>query len=208
MNVECAEAVEKWTCDSVGYYRDKPAGVARFSEDGSVLAVAFEATLTIWEPDSNAMKATLSLPTKEHIKWVPFFFFFSPLSFVFFPFSDLLLEVCFCVFPVQWFTSREVCFCVFPIQWFTSIEVCFCVFPVQWFTSRVVCFCVFPIQWFTSRVVCFCVFPFSDSLPEWFVFVFFHSVISHSVIHFQSGLFLCFSHSVIHFQSGLFRSKL
>lgn len=68
MNVECAEAVEKWTCDSVGYYRDKPAGVARFSEDGSVLAVAFEATLTIWEPDSNAMKATLSLPTKEHIK--------------------------------------------------------------------------------------------------------------------------------------------
>ena len=31
------------------------------------------------------------------------------LTFVFFPFSDFLPEVCFCVFPIQWFTSRVVC---------------------------------------------------------------------------------------------------
>ncbi|KAK7110343.1 WD repeat-containing protein 75-like [Littorina saxatilis] len=65
--------VERWTCDSVGYYRDRPAGMARFSEDGSVLAVAFQKTLTLWEPEDNVMKATLSLPTcNKHIKFVEF----------------------------------------------------------------------------------------------------------------------------------------
>ena len=95
-----------------------------------------------------------------------FFLFFSPLSFVFFPFSDLLPEVCFCVFPIQWFTSRVVCFCVFPIQWFTSRVVCFCVFPIQWFTSRVVCLdqnysCKVHTNWTLTKLKLYKMTPFS-----------------------------------------------
>ncbi|KAK7474309.1 hypothetical protein BaRGS_00034444 [Batillaria attramentaria] len=65
--------VDKWTCDSVGFFRDHPAGKARFSEDGSVLAVVFGTSLTLWDPDTNVMKATLSDPTdRTHIKFVEF----------------------------------------------------------------------------------------------------------------------------------------
>lgn len=61
------ETIELWTCDSVGFYRDHPAGVARFSEDGSILAVAFGATLTLWDPDVNVLKAVVSDPGHSEV---------------------------------------------------------------------------------------------------------------------------------------------
>ena len=71
-----AETIERWTCDSVGYYRNKPASVARFSEDGSVLAVAFDSTLTVWETDTNVPRERLAIPScDEHIKSVGVFCF-------------------------------------------------------------------------------------------------------------------------------------
>ncbi|XP_025094172.1 WD repeat-containing protein 75-like [Pomacea canaliculata] len=67
------KTMELWTCDSVGFYRDHPAGVARFSEDGSILAVAFGATLTLWDPDVNVLKAVVSDPGhSEVIRFVEF----------------------------------------------------------------------------------------------------------------------------------------
>lgn len=59
--------VDKWTCDSVGFYHDITAGKARFSEDGSVLAVAFGSSLTLWDPETNVMKAVLSDPTDRSV---------------------------------------------------------------------------------------------------------------------------------------------
>jgi len=44
-----------WNCTSVGFYRQKPAGDVAFSEDGSVLAVAFNDVITLWDPDYNTM---------------------------------------------------------------------------------------------------------------------------------------------------------
>jgi len=44
-----------WSCTSVGFYRQKPAGDVAFSEDGSVLAVAFKDVITLWDPDYNTM---------------------------------------------------------------------------------------------------------------------------------------------------------
>ncbi|XP_062598774.1 WD repeat-containing protein 75-like [Saccostrea cucullata] len=46
----------KWVCDSVGYYRDRPAGPVSFSEDGSLLAVGFSSTLTVWDSDTNVLR--------------------------------------------------------------------------------------------------------------------------------------------------------
>eukprot|EP00058_Branchiostoma_floridae_P023341 XP_002608831.1 hypothetical protein BRAFLDRAFT_125616 [Branchiostoma floridae] len=47
-----------WTCDSVGTYRDLAAKDAAFSEDGSLLAVAFGQSLTIWDPYTIDLKTT------------------------------------------------------------------------------------------------------------------------------------------------------
>jgi len=44
-----------WSCTSVGFYRQKPAGDIAFSEDGSVLAVAFKDVITLWDPEYNSM---------------------------------------------------------------------------------------------------------------------------------------------------------
>lgn len=49
-----------WHCESVGFYRNQMAGPADFSHDGSLLAVAFDTVLTIWEPETNTMKVALS----------------------------------------------------------------------------------------------------------------------------------------------------
>lgn len=46
----------KWVCDSVGYYRDRPAGPLGFSEDGSLLGVGFSSTLTVWDSDTNVLR--------------------------------------------------------------------------------------------------------------------------------------------------------
>ncbi|GAB2281468.1 hypothetical protein Dimus_016056 [Dionaea muscipula] len=49
------EALESsgWTCHAVGSYKRKPMTAASFSSDGTVLAVAVETVITLWDPDKN-----------------------------------------------------------------------------------------------------------------------------------------------------------
>ncbi|KAJ6797873.1 WD repeat-containing protein 75 [Iris pallida] len=46
-----------WRCQSVGSYKKMPMTAAAFSADGSVLAVAAETVVTLWDPDKNALIA-------------------------------------------------------------------------------------------------------------------------------------------------------
>ncbi|KAJ6795087.1 WD repeat-containing protein 75 [Iris pallida] len=46
-----------WRCQSVGSYKKMPMTAAAFSADGSVLAVAAETFVTLWDPDKNALIA-------------------------------------------------------------------------------------------------------------------------------------------------------
>ncbi|XP_064617903.1 WD repeat-containing protein 75-like [Liolophura sinensis] len=57
-------ASSRWSCESVGFYRGLPAGQAAFSEDGSLLAVAFVSIITIWDPYTNALRTTFN--RKDH----------------------------------------------------------------------------------------------------------------------------------------------
>eukprot|EP00002_Diphylleia_rotans_P032262 TRINITY_DN6760_c0_g1_i2.p1 TRINITY_DN6760_c0_g1~~TRINITY_DN6760_c0_g1_i2.p1 ORF type:complete len:947 (+),score=169.38 TRINITY_DN6760_c0_g1_i2:52-2892(+) len=59
---KAAETSRFWGCRSVGLYRNYPARHAAFSHDGSLLAVAFENIITLWDYESNEMKSTISHP--------------------------------------------------------------------------------------------------------------------------------------------------
>ncbi|OAY64962.1 WD repeat-containing protein 75 [Ananas comosus] len=48
-----------WRCQSVGSYKRKPMTAAAFSADGSVLAVAAETVITLWDPDTNILVAVI-----------------------------------------------------------------------------------------------------------------------------------------------------
>lgn len=48
-----------WNCDCVGFYKDALPSSITFSADGSLLAVSFSVTITLWEPDTNVLKKTL-----------------------------------------------------------------------------------------------------------------------------------------------------
>lgn len=48
-----------WTCHAVGSYKKKPMTAAAFSGDGSVLAVAAETLITLWNPYKNVLLAVL-----------------------------------------------------------------------------------------------------------------------------------------------------
>ncbi|XP_077244588.1 transducin/WD40 repeat-like superfamily protein isoform X2 [Tasmannia lanceolata] len=48
-----------WRCQSVGSYKKRPLTAAAFSTDGSVLAVAAEAVITLWNPDTNVLVAVI-----------------------------------------------------------------------------------------------------------------------------------------------------
>ncbi|XP_062078686.1 uncharacterized protein LOC133783156 isoform X2 [Humulus lupulus] len=48
-----------WMCHSVGSYKKKPMTAAAFSADGSVLAVAAETVITLWDPENNVLVAVL-----------------------------------------------------------------------------------------------------------------------------------------------------
>lgn len=48
-----------WVCHSVGSYKKKPMTAAAFSADGSVLAVAAETSITLWDPDRNYLVAVI-----------------------------------------------------------------------------------------------------------------------------------------------------
>ncbi|KAJ7979445.1 WD repeat-containing protein 75 [Quillaja saponaria] len=64
-----------WMCHAVGSYKNKPMTAAAFSADGSILAVAAETVITLWDPDKNVLMAvvgealtpivTLSFPGKS-----------------------------------------------------------------------------------------------------------------------------------------------
>ncbi|KAJ1266298.1 hypothetical protein BS78_08G140500 [Paspalum vaginatum] len=49
-----------WRCQSVGSYKNKPMTSAAFSADGSVLAVAAESAITLWDPDNNALVGVIA----------------------------------------------------------------------------------------------------------------------------------------------------
>ncbi|KAJ6407070.1 hypothetical protein OIU84_010560 [Salix udensis] len=48
-----------WTCHAVGSYQKKPMTAATFSSDGSVLAVAAETVITLWDADKNILVAVI-----------------------------------------------------------------------------------------------------------------------------------------------------
>ncbi|XP_057765313.1 uncharacterized protein LOC130986058 [Salvia miltiorrhiza] len=48
-----------WTCHAVGSYKKKPMTTAAFSSDGSVLAVAADKVITLWDPDRNTLLAVI-----------------------------------------------------------------------------------------------------------------------------------------------------
>ncbi|CAI9787909.1 unnamed protein product [Fraxinus pennsylvanica] len=48
-----------WRCHAVGSYKKKPMTAAAFSADGSVLAVAAEKVVTLWDPDQNILVAVI-----------------------------------------------------------------------------------------------------------------------------------------------------
>ncbi|XP_012257158.2 WD repeat-containing protein 75 [Athalia rosae] len=49
-----------WQCYNVGLYRNLIPTDAAFSADGSLLAVGFGASLTVWEPETNQLKCSLT----------------------------------------------------------------------------------------------------------------------------------------------------
>ncbi|XP_067405145.1 WD repeat-containing protein 75 isoform X2 [Emydura macquarii macquarii] len=51
-----------WSCDFVGSYHKYPASNCCFSEDGSLLAVSFEKTVTVWDSDTWDLKCTFCHP--------------------------------------------------------------------------------------------------------------------------------------------------
>lgn len=58
-----------WNCESVGFYKELPAGPADFAQDGSLLAVGFGRYITLWDPDTNALKTTLPhTSSKSHVR--------------------------------------------------------------------------------------------------------------------------------------------
>ncbi|KAK9813012.1 hypothetical protein WJX72_007479 [[Myrmecia] bisecta] len=59
---EGQEMAWMWRCQSAGSYRGEPLYASAFSQDGSVLAVAARDTITLWDPESNALLATLAVP--------------------------------------------------------------------------------------------------------------------------------------------------
>ncbi|KAI3456714.1 hypothetical protein Pfo_013377 [Paulownia fortunei] len=48
-----------WTCHAIGSYKKKSMTAAAFSSDGSVLAVAAEKVITLWDPDKNTLLAVI-----------------------------------------------------------------------------------------------------------------------------------------------------
>ncbi|CAH0767904.1 unnamed protein product [Bemisia tabaci] len=62
---------QAWHCESIGYYHDLSAQDMSFSSDGSLLAVAFGPSLTLWDVDTNIMKSSLTY-SKDHLSRVEF----------------------------------------------------------------------------------------------------------------------------------------
>ncbi|XP_078428741.1 transducin/WD40 repeat-like superfamily protein isoform X2 [Wolffia australiana] len=52
-----------WRCRSVGSYKRRPMTAAAFCPDGSVLAVAAEGVVTLWDPDTNILVSVIGQTT-------------------------------------------------------------------------------------------------------------------------------------------------
>ncbi|KAG1180586.1 hypothetical protein G6F70_000578 [Rhizopus microsporus] len=72
LNASQSNTEAVWMCRSVGVYRDSEAKTAAFSEDGSVLAVAFDQIITLWDPYLNSIQAVLAQPNPESIEKLSF----------------------------------------------------------------------------------------------------------------------------------------
>ena len=51
---------EAWTCDVAGDFRQWTPTSVSFSEDGSLLAISFGNTVTLWDPMTSTLSTTLS----------------------------------------------------------------------------------------------------------------------------------------------------
>ncbi|XP_031500790.1 uncharacterized protein LOC116264611 [Nymphaea colorata] len=56
-----------WKCQSIGSYKKKPMTAAGFSEDGSVLAVAAETSITLWDAGTNTLIAVVGETLKPAV---------------------------------------------------------------------------------------------------------------------------------------------
>ncbi|KAF7726185.1 WD repeat-containing protein 75 [Apophysomyces ossiformis] len=56
-----------WTCRSIGVYRDYEPQAAAFSDDGSILAVAFGPIITLWDPFQNTIQGILATSDVHHV---------------------------------------------------------------------------------------------------------------------------------------------
>ena len=62
-----------WYNHCVGFYKDYFCKSVDFSEDGTLLAVSYGQTVTLWDPESNVLKKTLSHPPPfSSLKYVRF----------------------------------------------------------------------------------------------------------------------------------------
>lgn len=64
-----AGKAEGWTCDFVGSYHKHQATSGCFSEDGSLLAVSFEETVTVWESGTWELRCTFC-QRAGRVRWV------------------------------------------------------------------------------------------------------------------------------------------
>lgn len=70
-----------WRCESVGFFRSLPAGDVSFSADGSLLAVTFGPMLTVWVPETNLLKCSLTeVHSKNNLRYVVKVLFTSVMS--------------------------------------------------------------------------------------------------------------------------------
>eukprot|EP00250_Pteridium_aquilinum_P010215 c19220_g1_i1 orf=92-2614(+) len=69
---QSTESSSGWRCRSVGSYRQKRMRCADFSSDGTLLAVAAEELITLWNPSSNGLVHVLARSTLHPIKTLRF----------------------------------------------------------------------------------------------------------------------------------------
>ncbi|CAG8531218.1 5601_t:CDS:10 [Cetraspora pellucida] len=62
-----------WICKFVGSYRQYTPHAAAFSQDGSILSIAYGSIITLWDSQSNVLRDVLTLiPNYEHIRHLAF----------------------------------------------------------------------------------------------------------------------------------------
>ncbi|OQR96978.1 hypothetical protein ACHHYP_12857 [Achlya hypogyna] len=54
-----------WGCQSLSQYRRASVGAVAFSDDGSLLAVAYGPLVTLWDPATNALRSVLAYPKDD-----------------------------------------------------------------------------------------------------------------------------------------------